>query len=218
MTISLPHVKRKLSRTNLLWLLFILAVAALMASSGPRPTVRLYDVIYSPRDLQAISTALLECGIPNQVTREGMILVPQARLWDARVAMVEAGLPRYPSIRTHPATKHAGSTLEAHREEAIRQRYLEGDLTAWFRELPGVRDAQVKLARPKKGYYIPPEPTPTCRVLLDLDPGYTPSVRTLGGMVRMVAASTPELLPGNVTIIDTSGRELTALARGQQAP
>jgi flagellar M-ring protein FliF len=178
--------------------------------SSANQYVDLYPTKMTLTDVNEVSAALTQMRIDHQVniTSDGIVLHPSKR-GQAQGALAQLGLPRQPVLT--PDKVEGGMGKTAIEQEATRQQLLEGDITLAFRAMEGVNDAQVKLAIPKKTYFQDDNKQTTARVLLNLRPEASLNRDKIKGMVNMVAASVPELKPENVTILDTTGRDLTAM-------
>lgn len=196
---------------NIITLVAVLAIVACVSAGTRQRKDWLYDARFSEKDIRDICEVLSIEGISYEKTDDLSILIELSKLRAARVAVAMAGLPhdgliRRAKIASQVEEVNGKSVME--RKEARRQR-LEGEITVCLRQMPGVRDAQVQLAMPTKGYFISDRPKATALVLLALDSEHPLSDQSLRGMHHLVEGSVPELSPENIAIRDTEGRELT---------
>ena len=76
--------------------------------------------------------------------------------------------------------------------------------------IASVQGARVHLAIPKPTVFVRDEQKPSASVLVSLYAGRELDKSQVAGIVHLIAGSVPEMPPGNVTIIDQSGRMLTS--------
>lgn len=172
--------------------------------------VDLYPTKMTANDVTEVSAALTEMHIDHRVneTSDGIVLHPSKRS-QAQGMLASRNLPRHKVLL--PSEVEGGMGKTATEQEMTRQQLLEGDITMAFRAMEGINDAQVKLAIPKKTYFQDANKAVTARVLLSLKPDAEINREKIKAMVNLVSASVPELAPENVTIVDTSNRDLTAM-------
>lgn len=172
--------------------------------------VDLYATKMTESDVREVSAALTEMQVDHRVneTNDGIVLHPSKKI-AMQGALASRSLPRTPVLTADKADGNFGKT--AAEQKAIRQQLLEGEITLAFRAMEGINDARVKLAVPEKTYFQDDNKRTTARVLLSLKPEMQVNRERIKGMVNLVAASVPELRPEDVTILDTGGRDLTAL-------
>jgi flagellar M-ring protein FliF len=191
-------------------LLLLLVVGGFIGIQTQRNAdVKLYPAKMSDNDIREVSTALTQLRIEHKIDLvEGVMLHPKDRI-PAQAKLAEMNLPRRP-VLTHDQVE-GGMGKTAAEQKAIRQQLLEGDITLALREMDGVNEAMVKLAIPDKTYFQDDTKQTTARIFLSLTPGAEMSRDKISGMMNLVASSVPELTPENVKIIDSKGRDLSAL-------
>lgn len=171
--------------------------------------VKLYPAKMTDSDIREVSTALTALRIEHKIDLvDGIMLHPNDRL-AAQAKLAEMNLPRRPVLTHDQVEGSMGKT--AAEQKAIRQQLLEGDITLALRQMEGVNDAMIKLAVPDKTYFQDDTKQVTARVFLSLAPGAELDRGKISGMMNLVAASVPELKAENVTIIDSKGRDLSAM-------
>lgn len=172
--------------------------------------VDLYPTRMTENDVREVSAALTDMRVDHRVneTSDGILLHPSKKI-AMQGALASRNLPRTPVLT--PDKVEGGMGKTAAEQKAIRQQLLEGEITLAFRSMEGINDARVKLAVPDKTYFQDDKKHTTARVLLSLKPEMQVNRERVKGMVNLVAASVPELRPEDVTILDTAGRDLTAM-------
>ncbi len=172
--------------------------------------VDLYPTKMTENDVREVSAALTDMRVDHRIneTSDGVLLHPSKKI-AMQGALAGRNLPRTPVLT--PDKVEGGMGKTAAEQKAIRQQLLEGEITLAFRSMEGINDARVKLAVPDKTYFQDDKKHTTARVLLSLKPEMQVNRDRVKGMVNLVAASVPELRPEDVTILDTAGRDLTAM-------
>ena len=172
--------------------------------------VELYPTKMTQNDVSEVSAALTELKVDHEVniTNDGILLHPSKKI-AMQGALASRNLPRTPVLTPDKVEGGLGKT--AAEQKMMRQQLLEGEITLAFRAMDGVNDARVKLAVPDRTYFQDDKKHTTARVLLSLKPELQVNRERIKGMVNLVAASVPELRPEDVTILDTAGRDLTAM-------
>lgn len=190
-------------------LLAIFGGSAFAYHSSQNSPVKLYPAKLSDNDIREISTALTSLQIQHKIDLvDGIMLSPKDRL-AAQAKLAEMNLPRRPVLTHDQVEGSMGKT--AAEQKAIRQQLLEGDITLALRAMDGINDAMVKLAIPDKTYFQDDSKQTTARILLSLSPGAEMTREKVSGIMNLVAASVPELDAKNVNIVDSTGRDLSAM-------
>jgi len=168
----------------------------------------LYENVLSQDDIQDVSTALTELGIPYNKTLDNHITVPPSKRVTALSELVKEGIPRHPFYQAP-----AGATTQTHEEFTEQQRMgLERDITMVLREFNEVADANVKLVIPSENttFFSDEKPDAKAAVVLKLKPGYDKlPLDKARAIINLVASSVPMLKPDNVELTDTQGRLLS---------
>ncbi|MGN6089724.1 MAG: flagellar basal-body MS-ring/collar protein FliF [Actinomycetales bacterium] len=164
----------------------------------------------STTDASAIVDKLTSSGTPYQLADGGTtILVPQDKVYSARLAMSGQGLPAG-SESGYALLDKQGLTTSEFQQQVGYQRALEGELTKTLEALSGVRTAVVHLAIPQKDVFTQDSEKPTASVLLDMQPGTQLASQQVQAVVNLVASSVAGMTPDNVTVADSKGGILTA--------
>lgn len=177
--------------------------------SASNAYVPLYPAKLSDNDIAEISAALTEMRVDHQIDPvDGIKLHPDKKI-SSQAALANRSLPRQPVLT--PDKVEGGMGKTAAEQKAIRQRLLEGEITLALRQMDGVNDAMVKLAIPDKTYFQDDSKKTTARVFLQLSNSARLGREQIRGMLNLVAASVPELAAEDVKIIDSTGRDLSAM-------
>ncbi|MFO1435247.1 MAG: flagellar basal-body MS-ring/collar protein FliF [Gammaproteobacteria bacterium] len=186
-----------------------LGVAVVFYSRTPT-----YGMLYpnlSDRDLTQVMDALQAANIRYKVdSASGALMVPADQVYDARLKLAAAGLPKSNSAGFEMLEKDSpfGSSQAA---ELVRfQHALEEELARSIAKLSNVRSARVHLAIPKPSVFARDKKDPSASVLIDLYPGRSLEEGQVEAIAHMVAASVPNLQMSAVTVVDQQGRLLTS--------
>lgn len=171
-----------------------------------------YRVLYSnlaDTDGGAVLEALQQQNIPYKTGAGGTILVPAHMVHEARLKLAAQGLPKGGAAGFELMDAQQFG-LTQFQENVNYQRALEGELMRTISTISAVQGARVHLAIPKKTVFVRDAQKPSASVLISLYPGRTLDKTQVAGIVHLVASSVPEMVPGNVTVIDQNGNMLTA--------
>lgn len=177
-----------------------------------------YKVLFSnlaDRDGGAIVTALTQMNVPYTFAENGnAILIPSDQVYETRLRLAEQGLPRNgdTGFELLDKTRFGASQFT---EQVNYQRALEGELTHSIVALNSVQTARVHLAIPRETLFVRDRQPPTASVLVTLYPGRSLSENQISAITWLVSSSVPHLNADSVSIVDQSGRLLTASGGAQ---
>jgi flagellar M-ring protein FliF len=171
-----------------------------------------YKVLYanlSDKDGGAIIAQLSQMNIPYRHADGGSaILVPAAKVHDARLKLASAGLPKG-SVVGFELMDGARFGQTQFQERLTFQRGLEGELVRSITAMPAVQAARVHLALPNQNGFFREQQKPSASVLLSLHPGRALDRAQIAGIVHLVASSVPEMSPKAVSVLDQTGALLS---------
>ncbi len=167
-----------------------------------------YSVLFSnvsERDGGEIIASLQQMNVPYRFSEGGgAILVPATQVHETRLKLASQGLPKGGLVGFEVMeTQKLGASQFL--EQINYQRALEGELARSIQSLSAVRGARVHLAIPKQSAFLRDEQKPSASVLVNLQPGRTLEPGQVAGIVHLISSSVPQLLPGNVSVIDETG-------------
>jgi flagellar M-ring protein FliF len=175
-----------------------------------------YRVLFSglnDQDGGAIVEALTQMKVPYEFNTSGTaILVPSDKVYDTRLALASQGLPKG-SVSGFEAMDNQKLGITQFQEQVNYQRALEGELVRSIQSISSVQSARVHLAIPKPSIFIREKQTPSASIVLNLFGSRTLSEPQINGIVHLVASSLPGMMPEDVSIVDQTGRLLTAKAQ-----
>jgi flagellar M-ring protein FliF len=146
--------------------------------------------------------------IDYKMTDNGSIMVPEAKLHDARMQVAGQGLGQGSGMNLMSDQSSFG--VSQFMESARYQHALEAELARTITSLGAVREARVHLALPKQSAFLRDQKSASASVLLQLGRGGALEPDQAAAIVNLVASSVPNLTAKNVTLIDQFGRLLSS--------
>jgi len=171
-----------------------------------------YQVLFSnlsQEDAGEMTNKLKEKKIPFQLTSSGTtVLVPRDQVYDLRLSLAAEGLPKGGGVgfevfdRTNLGTTDFVQKLNY-------QRALQGELSRTIKQIREVEQARVHIVTPKESLFVEEQKKPTASVFVKTRSGMSLGVSQVEGIVHLVASAVEGLEPGNITVVDTSGKILS---------
>lgn len=187
----------------------VMAIVIAMVLWAKQPS---YSVLYNnltDEDGGAIVTQLTAMNIPYRFAENGgALMVPEANVHELRLRLAQQGLPKGGSVGFELLDKEKFG-ISQFSEQVNYQRALEGELARTIESLGPVKSARVHLAMPKPTLFVREQKAPSASVTLTLQPGRTLDEGQIQAIAHMVSSSVAGLPPGNVTVVDQTGRLLT---------
>ncbi len=186
------------------------AVLVALALSMQHGDYKLLFANVGEKDGGAIVEKLTQMNVPYRFADgSGTIMVPAAQVYDLRLKLSAAGLPKgaingYELLDKTPFGQTQGQ------ERINLQRALEGELTRTIQSLQSVQAARVHLALPNQNGFFREQQKASASVVLQLHPGRTLDRAQVAGIVHLVSASVPELSAKAVSVLDGSGSLLSS--------
>jgi flagellar M-ring protein FliF len=163
----------------------------------------------TPEDSADAGAQLKAAGVPFRLEAGGSALaVPAAKVYDVRLLLAAAGLPRGGGVGFELFDKGDLGVSEFTQRVNLR-RATEGELARTISRLAPVRSARVHVTMPEKGLFREDERKASAAVVLNLQPGRTLAERELSGIRHLVASAVPGLSASAVTLVDGRGEALT---------
>ncbi|MES1257815.1 MAG: flagellar basal-body MS-ring/collar protein FliF, partial [Acidobacteriota bacterium] len=170
-----------------------------------------FRILYSglaPEDGLAVTQKMREAGIEYRLDETGAsILVPSARLADARLSLAGANLPRTgrPGYELlEKLSLGVSDTIET----ATLHRALEGEIEKTIATLSEVGQARVHLTFPKESVFLDSRQPAKATVVLRLKRGGRISAANVSAIAYLVASAVDGLAPESVAVIDEASRLL----------
>ncbi|NIG98630.1 MAG: flagellar basal body M-ring protein FliF [Serratia symbiotica] len=171
-----------------------------------------YQVLYSSlndRDGGAIVNQLTQMNIPYRFAENGAaLLIPAEKIHETRLRLAQQGLPKGAAVGFELLDQEKFG-ISQFSEQINYQRALEGELSRTIASLGPVQNARVHLALPKPSLFVREQKSPSASVTLMLQPGRALDDGQISAIVYLVSSSVAGMPPGNVTVVDQSGRLLT---------
>ncbi|MBT8076980.1 MAG: flagellar M-ring protein FliF [Gammaproteobacteria bacterium] len=168
-------------------------------------------------DAAQVTEALRSADIPYKLNESsGDVMVPDARLHDARLELASQGLPQGAAAGFEMLQDQSSFGVSQFMENARYQHALESELAKTIRHMGAVRDARVHLAIPKQSSFVRDKKTASASVLLQLFRGRELEPDQTSSIVHLVASSVPNLTVNSVTLIDQHGRLLSSASNEWQ--
>jgi len=172
-----------------------------------------YVPLYMDLDMQSASEVvdvLERNNTPFRMDKmSGTIQVPSDQLHRLRMQLAAEGLPSdqgsgFDMLKEDPKLGISGFMEKARYDHALEQ-----ELAQTVSTIANVKSARVHLAVPKASGFIRKSGRPAASVLVNLYTGRELSKRQLAGITHLVAASVPEMLAEDVSVVDQEGRLLS---------
>ena len=182
----------------------------LMSWSGSSEFHPLYTKL-DPEDAAIILTKLKEQKIEYRIASNGTtILIPQEHIYEARMQMASAGLPRGSGIgfEIFNETKLGMSEFV---QNVNYQRALQGELSRTINRIGEIESSRVHIVLPEKSLFVEEEEPATASVVLELHPAKWLNQSQINGIVHLVSSSVAGLSPEKVTIVDQNGKLLAGI-------
>jgi len=162
----------------------------------------------TPEDGTEAAQTLKSSGIPFRMEANGAaVAVPTARVYDARLLLAGAGIPRGGHVGFELFDK-GEMGLSQFTQRVNLRRAIEGELARTVGSLEPIRSARVHLTLPETGLHREDDRDATAAVVVNLKPGETLSNKELAGIRHLVSSSVPGLKTESVSIVDGSGAML----------
>src|SRR5438477_6145355 len=175
------------------------------------PSAPSYSVLFTGLDAKAASSVvdkLKADGVPYKLDNQGSaVLVPATKVYDLRLSLSAAGLPKGGTVGYELLDKQ-GLTTSEFTQKVDYQRAVEGELARTLMALDGVENASVHLAVPQDTLFTDNKQPTRASVLLKTSTDLSDDA--VQSIVNLVASSVPNLNPNDVTVADTAGRVLSS--------
>ncbi len=187
----------------------VAAVAGILMWALSPTYVPLYSSLEQDEAAEVV-TALDGAGIRYRVdSSTGQVKVPRADVGEARLHLAGEGLPRSGDVGFELLQEDTGIGTSRMMESARHRRAMEGELGRTVSSLDAVERARVHIAEGEDSVFVRERTPASASVTVHLRGGRSLSESQVRAIVHMVASSTSDLSPENVTVVDQQGRLLT---------
>jgi len=172
-----------------------------------------YQTLYSNLNAEEASTVvskLKDLKVPYQLADAGKsIKVPAARIDELRIQLASEGLPQSGKIGFEIFDK-TNLGMTEFLEKVSYKRALEGELSRTILSLKEISQVRVHLVLPKESIFQEKSEPTKASVVVKLNAGKQLPEQVVTGIVHLVSSAVEGLSPQNVTVVDSSGRLLSA--------
>jgi flagellar M-ring protein FliF len=177
-------------------------------------TAPTYSVAFSElseKDAGEIVAQLQDQGVPYKLKDAGTILVPSEQVYEVRLNMARAGLPRGGTVGFE---LFSGSTLgmTEFTQRVNYQRALEGELERTIDNLESVDAVRVHIVTPERSLLASDQAPTTASITIKQNPAQPLNAEQVKAITHLVASSVENLKPENVVVVDFEGNLLTTSA------
>jgi flagellar M-ring protein FliF len=153
---------------------------------------------------------LKERKIPYRLESNGTAIhIPADQVYETRLELAGAGLPRGGGVGFEIFDKQSfGMTDFAQKINYLRAQ--QGELSRTIASLAPVEGARVHLALPEKRLFSEQQKAGSASVILKLRGGGQLKESQIQGIIHLIAGSVEGIEAENVTVVDSSGRILSA--------
>ena len=185
------------------------AIVVAMVLWAKSPDYRTLYSNLSDQDGGAIVTQLTQMNNPYRFSENGgAIEVPADKVHELRLRLAQQGLPKGGAVGFELLDQEKFG-ISQFSEQVNYQRALEGELARTIETLGPVKTARVHLAMPKPSLFVREQKSPSASITVNLAPGRAMDDGQITAIVHLVSSAVAGLPPGNVTVVDQSGRLLT---------
>ena len=171
-----------------------------------------YGVLFSnlaQDDAAAITGKLKSKKIPYRLEGGGgTILVPRPEVYEMRLYLASEGMPRGGGVGFELFDRQGLGTTDFV-QRLNYQRALQGELARTISGIPEVAESRVHIVTPKESLFVEDQKRASAAVAVKLRQGRSLSPAQIDGIVNLVSSAVPDLHPGQVTVVDLSGRILS---------
>jgi len=201
------------SRGRNLSLVFVLLLSVIGFGSlifwNSRPDYQVLFSNLSPEDAGEIVGKLKEKKVPYQLAFNGTtVLVAKDQVYDTRLSLVNEGLPKGGGVGFEVFDRTSlGTTDFVQKLNYLRA--LQGELGRTIRQIKEVDQVRVHIVVPKESLFVEEQKKATASVFIKTRAAMTLGPTQVDGIVRLVASAVEGLDPGEITVVDTSGKVLS---------
>lgn len=194
----------------------MLLIVALAAGLGLWAYRSDYQILFSdvaPADAASMTAELDKMKTPYQLADGGhTILVPHDLVYKTRLALMGKELPLHGAVGFE-VFNNADFGMTEFVQKVNYLRAIQGELTRTILALDEIQAARVHLALPEQGLFKKAQTKPKASVTLTMKNGKVLAPEQVAGIQRLVAASVPDIVSGDVTVLNQHGVALTRVAQ-----
>jgi flagellar M-ring protein FliF len=188
-------------------ILIIVAITTFVLVTGQVKYRTLYTDL-AVEDAADVVTWIKNAGIPYKLLKEGStVQIPEEKIYDTRLALASAGLPRKSGVGYELFDKTGLGTTDFV-YQVNYQRAMQGEIERTIQRFPQVKSVRVHLAQPKETLFISEKKEPSVSVVIEFKKNETLTSDQVNGIIHLVASAIPKLKKENVSVVDTQGNIL----------
>jgi flagellar M-ring protein FliF len=204
------------SRGRTLMILFVLLFSVLLFGYlifwNTQPDHQVLFTGLSAEDAGEMANKLKEKKIPFRLSHNGTtLLVPSEQVYDLRLSLAAEGLPRGGGVGFEVFDRNSIGVTDFV-QRLNYQRALQGELSRTIKQIKEVEQVRVHIATPRESLFVEEQKKPTASVFVKTRSGMTLNATQVEGIVHLVASAVEGLEPGNISIVDMSGKVLSKRA------
>jgi flagellar M-ring protein FliF len=174
-----------------------------------------YQVLFadlSATDAGAMVSELDKMKTPYRLVDDGRtILVAKDIVYKTRLKVMGTELPLHGAVGFE-VFNNADFGMTEFVQKVNYQRAIQGELTRTIMSIDDVQSARVHLAIPEQGLFKKSLTTSKASVTLVMKAGRVLAPEQISGIQRLIAASVPDIVAADVTLLDQHGVTLTHMA------
>ncbi|WP_070361179.1 flagellar basal-body MS-ring/collar protein FliF [Duganella sp. HH105] len=195
----------------------VLLIAGLAAALGFWAYRTDYQVLFAdvaPADAASMTAELDKMKTPYQLADGGnTILVPKDLVYKTRLKLMGKELPLHGAVGFE-VFNNADFGMTEFVQKVNYLRAIQGELTRTILSIEEIQAARVHLALPEQGLFKKAQTKPKASVTLTMKSGKVLAAEQIAGIQRLVAASVPDIVSADVTVLNQHGVALTRVAQG----
>ncbi|GAA4158425.1 flagellar basal-body MS-ring/collar protein FliF [Gryllotalpicola daejeonensis] len=162
-------------------------------------------------DASAIVDQLTSDGVPYQLEDGGSsVLVPQDKVYAERLKAASNSLPS-DTTSGYALLDNMGVTTSQFQQDVTYKQAMEEELASTIQAMDGVKTASVKLAIPEQTVFTDEKSDPTASVFVATTGKQDLTDDQVDAIVHLTSASIPDMKPTDVSVVDASGKVLSAV-------
>lgn len=187
---------------------FVVVVVPAIISWATQPS---YSVAFSGLDEKDAGTIVEQLQLSDVAYKlQGTtILVQSDKVYDVRLQMANAGLPKGGSVGYELLTGNSLGMTEF-TQRINYQRAVEGELERTIGSLDAVKGVRVHIVKPEKSLLANDQAATTASITIEEKPGQKLDVAQVRAITYLTANSVEGLSPENVVVVNTEGEMLAA--------
>ena len=191
-------------------------IVALVAGLGwwaYRPDYQVLFADVAPADAASMTAELDKMKTPYQLADGGnTIMVPRDLVYKTRLKLMGKDVPLHGAVGFE-VFNNADFGMTEFVQKVNYLRAIQGELTRTILAIENVQAARVHLALAEQGLFKKSGAKPKASVTVTMKNGHALEPEQITGIQRLVAASVPDIVSGDVTVLNQHGVALTRVAQ-----